>query len=236
MNALWIAWRELRSYFDSPIAYVFINVFLVVSTWWFLRDFFLMGQAEMRPFFAFLPWLFLLFAPAITMRLWSEERKLGTYEILLTLPIRTTEAVLGKFLAAMGLVAVTLALSCVLPLSIDHYAAMDWGPVLGGYLGALALSAAFISAGLFVSGLTENQIVAFILSVLLAFMMLVVGTDLVVFSLPRSLGPMAEYLGLQNHFQSIARGVIDSRDVVYYLSVALFFLTLNTYSVEHGRR
>ncbi len=235
-NILAIAWREFRSYFDSPIAYVFIDVFLVLSAWLFLREFFVMGQADLRNFFSLLPWLFLFFAPAITMRLWAEEKKLGTYEILLTLPVRTVEAVIGKFIAALGLVATTLLLSAVLPISVNHIAAVDRGPVLGGYLGALALAAAFLAAGLFVSGLTENQIVAFIISVTLSFFMLMVGTELVVAALPKSLGSLAEYLGLQNHFQSIARGVIDSRDVVYYLSVTIFFLGLNTYVVENGRR
>lgn len=235
-NVLSIAWRELRSYFDSPIAYVVIDVFLVMSSWLFLQRFFVMGQADMRPFFSFLPWLFLFFAPAITMRLWAEERKLGTIEVLLTLPVRTVEAVLGKFLAALGLVATTLLLSAILPLSIQRLSPLDMGPVIGGYLGALALASAFLAAGLFVSGLTENQIVAFILSVTLSFLLLMVGTSLVVSSLPKSLGKLAEYIGLQNHFESIARGVLDSRDLVYYLSITALFLALNAYVIEHRRR
>ena len=235
-NVLPIAWREFRSYFDSPIAYVFIDVFLVMSSFFFLKDFFLLGQADMRPFFNVLPWMFLFFAPAITMRLWAEERKLGTDEILLTLPVRTLEAVLGKFIAAMALVAVTLGLSLVLPISIHGLVPLDPGPVIGGYLGTMALASAFLAAGLFVSSLTENQIVAFIVSVTLSFLLLMVGTSFVVFSLPRALGPWAEYLGLKNHFESIARGVLDTRDVVYYLSVATFFLGANTWVVAHGRR
>lgn len=235
-NVIAIARREFRSYFDSPIAYVFIDVFLMVSAWLYLREFFLVGQADLRPFFTFLPWLFLFFTPAITMRLWAEEKKLGTFEILLTLPVRTIEAVLGKFVAAIGLVVATLALSLVLPAAIHHYVELDLGPVIGGYLGALALAAAFLSVGLFISALTENQIVAFILSVTISFFLLMVGSDLVVSSLPKSLGPVADYLGLQNHFQSIARGVVDSRDVVYYVSVSLLFLVLNTFVVESSRR
>ncbi len=235
-NIAAIGWREFRSYFDSPIAYVVIDVFLVVSSWLFLRQFFVAGRADMRLYFSLLPWFFLFFAPAITMRLWAEERKIGTDEILLTLPIRTSEAVLGKFVAALGLVFVTLLLSGILPVAIHHYAPLDRGPVIGSYLGSLALAAAFLAAGLFISALTENQIVAFILSVALAFAMLMVGTSMVVSSLPPSLGPLAEYIGLQNHFGSIARGVIDTRDIVYYVSVTAFFLLLNSFVVDQRRR
>ena len=219
--------KEFRSYFNSPIAYIFITFFLGISSWWFFffRGFFFINQAEMNEFFAFMPWIFLIFIPAVTMKLWAEEKKLGTIEILMTLPIRDYEAIVGKYLASFALLVVTALLSLVLPLSVIYLGDPDGGVLIGGYLGLLLMGGAYLAIGLFASTLTENQIIAFILGVIICFLLLIIGWRFPAFS----------YLGLGTHYSSILRGVLDSRDIVYYLSVIGFFLYLSTLAAE-GRK
>ena len=224
--------KEFRSYFNSPIAYIFITAFLVFSGWLFFRGFFLIGQATMRPFFSILPWEFLFFVPAVTMRLWAEEKKMGTMELLMTLPLKDGEIVIGKFLAAFLFLAITVLLTFTFPLTLYYLGKPDIGPILGGYIGALLMGAAYLSIGLFISSLTENQIVAFILSVFACFGLFIIGEPIVLTALPGWLAGFFSFLGLVAHFQSIGRGVIDSRDIIYYLSVIIFFLFLNTRFVE----
>lgn len=233
MEKTWaIGKKEFRGYFSSPIAYIFITSFLAFSGWLFLRIFFLENTASMRNFFGVLPWLLLIFVPAVTMRLWAEERKLGTLELLLTLPVKDYQLVIGKFLASFAFLSLTLILSFPLPLIVAGMGNPDPGPIIGGYLGALLLGGAYLSVGLFVSSVTENQIVAFIIGVLLCFALLVIGEQFVLFAVPRALVPLFQYLGLGYHFDSICRGLIDSRDIIYYLSVIGFFLYLNVRMVE----
>src|SRR5689334_1328349 len=165
-NALTIARKEFAGYFNSPIAYIVIILYLVVTSvfFFYLQGFFEQGQAWLRPFFGLLPWTLVFFIPPITMRLFAEEKKLGTIEVLMTLPVRDHEAVLGKFLGSFGFVAVMLGLTLSLPLTLAWLGRPDWGPVAGGYVGAFLLAAAYVAVGLFVSSCTENQIVAFIVS------------------------------------------------------------------------
>jgi ABC-2 type transport system permease protein len=231
-NVFAIARREFQGYFNSLIAYVFLVIYLLLTNWLFFRVFFLNGQANMRLMFDIIPWVFLFFVPAITMRLWAEEKKIGTMELLMTLPVKDGEAVLGKFTAALGLLGLALALTFPLPVIVSTVGNLDWGPVFGGYLGSILIGAAYLAIGVFISSLTENQIVAFILSVVGIFALYMIGSDIVVFSLPSSMAPIMEYLSLGTHFESIGRGVIDLRDIVYYLSVIVFFLYLNVRSIE----
>lgn len=224
--------KEFKSYFSSPIAYIFIISFLVVVNWLFFRTFFLANQASMRAFFGFLPWVFLFLAPAVTMRSWAEEKKLGTMESLLTLPVKEYEAVLGKFFAGFFLIVLSLCLTFTLPLTLVMIGHPDMGPIWGGYIGACLLGGAYISIGLFCSSLTENQIIAFIVALIICFILLIIGENFVLFNVPDALAGVFSFLGLGAHFQSIGRGVVDSRDVIYYLSVILFFLFLNQLSVE----
>jgi len=231
-NIRTITAKEFRSYFDSPIAYIYITFFLVLSSWLFLRGFFLVGQASMRGFFGILPWLLLFFVPAVTMRLWAEEKKLGTIELLMTLPVKDHEVVLGKFLASFSFFFVTLALSFSVPLVISILGDPDPGPIWGGYIGAVLLGASFLAIGLFISSLTENQIIAFIIGITLTFVLFILGEEFVVYNAPRAVVPLLKHLGLGAHYDSIGRGVIDSRDVLYYLSVVVFFLYLNVRTVE----
>lgn len=234
-NVLAIIRKELKTYFNSPIAYIFMTVFLTFSSWLFFRGFFLVGQAEMRPFFSLMPWLFLFFIPALTMRLWAEERKLGTVEILMTLPVKDWELVAGKFLAGFILLCITLLLTFPLPVAVAALGDPDPGPLVGGYLGTALMGAAYMAIGLFASTITENQIIAFIVGVVFCFAMLIVGEEIVLFSVPGFLAPFFRYLGLGVHFSSIGRGVVDSRDIIYYLSVIGFFLYMCVHTIE-GRR
>jgi ABC-2 type transport system permease protein len=226
--------KELRSYFASPVGYVFIIFYLLVSNgfFFFIQDFFRQGQASMRGYFAALPWIFLFFVPAITMRLWAEEKKVGTLEILLTMPLREAEVVLGKFLASFVFLCITLVFTVSVPLSIGYLGRPDIGVIVGSYVGALFLGAAYLAIGLLISSLTENQVVAFIVSIAAIFLLLVIG---VAPSYLGALGPLVhvcEYVSLLSHFNSVTRGVIDSRDVIYYLSVVALFLYLNAKNIE----
>lgn len=231
-NILTLFWKEFRSFFSSPVAYIFIISFLVITNWLFFRTFFIAGQASLRNFFSLLPWVFLFLAPAITMRAWAEEKKLGTIEILMTLPVREYEIVTGKFLACFVFLALALGLTATLPLTVMLLGSPDPGPLWGGYVGACLLGGAYIAIGLFASSITENQIVSFIVSIVICFAFLIVGENLVLYSVPSVLGPLVTYLGLGSHFESVGRGVIDSRDIVYYCSMIGFFLYLNYMSIE----
>ncbi len=227
-----LAKKEFKGYFQSPIAYIYLVVFLVFTNWFFFRGFFVMNVASMRGFFSLMPWTFLFLLPAATMRLWAEEQKLGTMEVLMTWPVREHEAVLGKFLAGMGLLAVSLLMTLPLTATVFLVGQPDPGPVITGYLGLLLMGGAYLAIGLYASSLTENQIVAFIVGVFLTFALFIVGEDFVLVAAPSALAPLMSFLGLGAHFSSIGRGVIDSRDLLYYLSVIFFFLYLNVRRLE----
>jgi len=221
-----IAMRELRAYFNSPIAYVFLAVFSIAALFTFfnLKGFFSRGVAELRGLFEAIPLLMLLLVPALTMRLWAEEEKQGTLEILLTLPVKEHELVLGKFLASGALLAVGLTLTLGLPLTVGMLGDLDWGPVVGGYLGALLLGAAYLAVGQFVSATTENQILSFILALGICLVLYGVGTELFSGAFPDRTAAALRSLGTGARFESIARGVIDVRDLVYYGALIGFFL------------
>jgi len=222
-----VAGRELRSYFNSPIAYVFLFVFAgaALFTFFNLGAFFSRGRADVRGLFDSIPALMVLLVPALTMRLWAEERKQGTIEILLTLPTREHELVAGKFLASWALLAAGLGLTLVLPITVDSLGQLDWGPVLGGYVGALLLGAAYLAVGQFVSATTENQILAFILALVVCLGLYGLGVEGFAGLFPDRTAGVLRAIGTGSRFQSIARGVIDLRDLAYYASLTLFFLT-----------
>jgi len=226
-NIMTIFKKEFKTFFISPIAYIFIVVYLVVTNFLFFQSFFLINQADMRSYFSILPWIFLLFVPAITMRSWAEEKKLKTLELLLTWPISDFQVVAGKFLASFCFLAITILLSISVPITVSLLGSPDPGPIIGGYIGALLMGAAYLAIGLWISSFTENQIVAFILGVVITFALFIVGNPFVTMAAPSMLVPVLNYIGLGNHFQSIERGVIDTRDILYYFSVVSFFLFLN---------
>ena len=223
--------KEFKSFFISPIAYVFITVYLVITGFLFFQSFFLINQADMRGYFGLLPWVFLFFVPAITMRSWAEEKKVKTLELLLSWPVSDFQVVFGKFLAAFGFLSIAILLSITIPITIAILGSPDPGPIIGGYMGALLMGAAYLSIGLWVSSYTENQIVAFILGVVVTFVFFFIGSPFVTMVAPSWLVPIMNYIGLGNHFESIERGVIDSRDILYYLSITGFFLFLNVQSL-----
>lgn len=231
-TVLTIAKREFKAYFLSPIAYVYLITFLVISNWLFFRSFFLIGQTDMRAFFGLMPWIFLFFIPAVSMSKWSEERKLGTMELLLTLPVKDSQVVLGKFFAALGLVTAALLFTLPIPISVSLLGTVDAGPIIGGYIGLLFMGAAYLAIGLFISALTENQIIAFILGVVVCFVLLIFGEPIFTAGVPKALVGIFQYLGLSTHFGSIGRGILDSRDIIYYISMIAFFLWLNLKAID----
>ncbi len=210
--------KEFRTYFVSPIAYIVISIFLLVTGWFYFMTFFLINQADLRDFFALLPIIFSFVVPAVTMRLFSEELNVGSYEILLTMPVTFQDVILGKFLASVAFIAAMLIPTLAYPVTVSFLGQLDWGPVVGGYVGAIMLGAAFSAIGLFASSLTRNQIIAFIIGMAICFALALI--DKMLFFLPHSLLGIFEYLGADFHFQNISKGIIDSRDVLYFLSVS----------------
>jgi ABC-2 type transport system permease protein len=230
-NIITLFKKELASYFNSPIAYIFTAIFLIVGNWLFFQNFFLIKQASMRNYFALLPWIFLFLAPVITMRIWSEEKRSGTIEVLLTLPFKDWEVVLAKFFSALSFLMIVVLLSLSIPITLARLGNVDLGPIIGGYLGAFLMGAAYIAIGIFISSLTKNQIIAFLIAIAVCFTVFIVGYPFVVDKMG-SLAPLFKYLGLGSHFNNIGRGVIDTRDIVYYVSIIFLFLWLNVRSVE----
>ncbi len=234
MGAMLAIWRrEFRSYFNSPVAYFVITVFLALVGIMFFVPFFAQDRVSMRSFFSLVPFLFVFFAPAITMRLIAEERRSGTLELLITMPVRDVDVILGKYAAALSLLVVALLLTVPYAITISFFGSLDWGPVLGGYLGLLFMGAAFIAIGLMTSSWNENQIVAFIVALFISMLFLMV--DRFIVFLPNSLAPWAEYLSFTSHFSNAARGMMDSRDVIFYLSFVLLCLFLAFRSLESRR-
>lgn len=229
--------KELESYFGSPMALIFVGVFLVVTLFAFfwVDTFFARGIADVRPLFQWMPVLLIFLIAALTMRQWSEEQQTGTLEVLLTLPVRLSQLVLGKFLAVLVLVAVALMLTLSLPITVTIVGNPDPGPIIGGYLAALLMASAYIAIGLFVSSRTDNQIVSLIMTVILCGLFYMVGAPAITGLFNYSLAEFLRALGTGSRFQSIERGVIDLRDLVYYVTLTLVFLGLNMLSLESKR-
>ena len=226
--------REFRSYFDGPIAYVVLGLSLTIVGWVVFRDYWTINRATLAPLFQYLPWaLVILVIPAVTMRLLAEEKRTGTIELLITMPVRDLDVVLGKFLATLALFFVMLLLTVPYYFFINRLGNVDWGPVASGYLGLLLLSAAGTAMGLFASSITENQIVAFMLTFCSLFVLWIL--DYVGAAAGGWLGDFFGFISFQRRLMPFTRGVIDLRNVVYFLSVAGFFLFLSVRSLESRR-
>ncbi len=225
--------RELRSYFNSPVAYVVIVVFLAIIGWFFTSNLFLMNVASMRVVFELVPLVFLFFVPAITMRLLAEEKKSGTLELLTTKPVTDVEIVIAKFLAAWCLLAAALMPTLLYLITMMALGSIELGPVVAGYIGLLLMGGAYIAIGIFASSLTENQIIAFIISFLIVLVLFLM--DKVLMYVPEGLASTLEFLAVDYHFSNIARGVIDSRDIIYFVSLLGFSLLLATVSLERRK-
>ena len=222
--------RELASYFATPVAYVFIVIFLVLAGTFtfYLGGFYERDQADLAPFFGFHPWLYLFLVPAVAMRLWAEERKSGTIEMLLTLPLTMWQAVLGKFLAAWAFIGIALALTFPIWITVNYLGSPDNGVIAAGYVGSFLMAGAFLAIGSCLSACTRSQVVAFILTAVACFVLLLAGYPLVL-GLFRGWAPQVVVdavsgLSFLTHFASISRGVIELRDLVYFLLTIAFFL------------
>jgi ABC-2 type transport system permease protein len=232
-----IAKKELSSAFGSPLALIFMGTFLLVTffVFFWVATFFARGIADVRPLFTWMPLLLVFLVGALTMRQWSEEQRSGTLEMLLTLPVDAWRLVLGKFLAVMTLVTVALALTVSLPITVSLLGNLDWGPVIGGYVAALLMAAAYTAIGLFVSSRSDNQIVSLIVTLLVGGVLYLIGTNAVLDFVPSGVAAVFRELSTTTHFQSIERGVLDLRDLVFYLSLGGLFLTLNVLSLDSKR-
>jgi ABC-2 type transport system permease protein len=229
--------KELKAYFGSPMATIFVGTFLlsVLFSFFWKETFFARNIADIRPLFLWMPILMIFLVAALTMRQWSEEQKMGTIELLFTLPVKVSHLVIGKFLAVLGLVAIALFLTLGLPITTSILGNLDWGPVFGGYLGALLMASAYIAIGLFISSKTDNQIVALMMTVLVSGLLYLIGSNGICDLAGNKTGEIFRLIGTGSRFESIERGVIDFRDLAYYLSLAAIFLLLNVLSLEQKR-
>lgn len=232
-TVLAITKREIAAYFSGPVAYITISVFLLFSGFFFFKDFFYFRQAEMRNFFQLLPLLFTVFVPAMTMRLFAEERQSGSAEMLFTMPVTAAEAVAGKFFAGVLFMAAALAPTLLYLITVVFVGSPDPGPVIGGYIGALFLGAACAAIGVFTSACSGNQITAFITGMSLNFAFWLISR-ITVF-LPVKLR-FLEYFGTDFHFQNIAKGLLDIRDIIYFMSVTALFLIFAAKAIEERRK
>jgi ABC-2 type transport system permease protein len=230
--------RELRAYFSTPVAYVFIVIFLFLTGifTFYIGGFYESGQADLTPFFSFHPWLYLFLIPAISMRLWSEERKTGTIELLMTLPVSLTEAVIGKFLAAWVFTAIALALTFPIWITVNYLGDPDNTVIFVSYIGSLLMAGGFLAIGSCISALTKNQVIAFVISVVICFLFILSGFPLVLdfFSgwAPQSILDAISSFSFLSHFNSIMKGVIDIRDIVFFASLIILWLFLNTLAID----
>ncbi len=232
-NTMAIAKREFGSYVNSPIPYILVTAYLATAGYLFLSQLFFAKQADMRPFFEIMPLLFCFIVPFVTMRLVAEERKEGTLELLLTMPVTDWQLVIGKFLAALGLMAVLLLLTVAFPITVAALGPLDKGTTVASYIGALLMAGAFIGIGVMASSFTKSQIVAALVAFFICFALYMLGH--LVGILPRSVANVAAGLSIAAHFMNIARGVIDTRDVIYYASIIFVCLLIAQTTLDSRR-
>jgi len=239
INLIWVLFkRELNSYFTTPIAYVFIIIFLLLSGifTFYLGNFFARGQADLLPFFTVHPWLYLFLIPALAMRLWAEERKSDTIELLLTMPITIAEAVLGKFLAAWFFTAIALVMTFPMWISVNYLGNPDNSIIMAGYIGSLLLAGGFLAIGSCMSALTKNQVIAFVITVVMCLAFILSGFPLILdfFSgwAPQIIVKTISSFSFLTHFSAITKGVIDVRDLIYFFTLIAFWLFATTVIIE----
>ena len=240
-NIITIAKRELRGYFSSPVAFVFIVIFLMLAGFFtfMVAGFFERGEANLQSFFLWHPWLYLFLVPAVGMRMWSEERRLGTIELLLTMPITPWQAIVGKFLSSWIVVALALALTFPVVLTVNYLGSPDNGVILGGYIGSLLMAGSYLAISAMTSAMTRNQVVSFIVAVVISLFLILAGYPpvtnmLVTWASPWLVDGIAAF-SVMTHFESIQKGVLDSRDILYFLSVIVFCL-FNTSIIIRAHR
>jgi ABC-2 type transport system permease protein len=239
MGTSWaICKRELRAYFTTPLAYVFIVIFVAMNgaTAFYFGGLFDRGQADLQPLFSFLPWLYLFLIPAVAMRLWAEERKSGTLELIMTLPVSTTQAVFGKFLAAWIFAGIALGLTFPIWITVNYLGNPDNGVIVASYLGGLLMAGSYLAIGGFVSAMTRNQVIAFVVGAAVIFLFMMSSLELVLSAFqawaPKLIVDVVQSLSFLVHYDAIVRGVIDIRDLIFYLSVMGVFLFANVVVVD----
>lgn len=232
-----LAKKELRLYFQTPVAYLFIATFLIVSLFVFfwVEKFFARNIVDVRPLFSWMPILLIFLVSALSMRMWSEEAKVGTVQFLRTMPIRTLDLVLGKFLACLTLCVITIVLTISIPISVSYVGNLDFGPVIGGYVAAFLLAAAYSSIGLFASSISKSQIVALILSILFCSIFYLIGSPIILGLFGQDFREILSIFSTSSHFTSVERGILDFRDIFFYSSLTLAFLALNVFNLERER-
>lgn len=224
--------RELSAYFASPVAYIVTALFLIATGIFFYSTFFLNRKAELRNFFSLLPFTFAMFIPALTMKLFSEEQKSGSIESLMTLPVTETQVVLGKFIASFVTSCSMLVLTLFYVITLLFFGKPDFGPIIGGYLGAILLCATYCSIGIFSSAITKNQIIAFFVGLAISFLFTIIHFFMIF--IPGQFVKILSFFAIITHFNSVARGIIDTRDIVYFLTVTIVFLIM-TIKVQEKR-
>jgi len=233
-----IARREIASYFATPVAYVFIVIFLALTGAFafYVGGFFIREQADLEPFFVYHPWLYLMLIPAVAMRLWAEERKTGTIEVLMTLPVTTTEAVLGKYLAAWGFCGIALALTFPMWITVNVLGSPDNGVIMASYIGSFLMAGAFLAIGSCISSLTKNQVIAFIVTATVCFLFTLSGLELVLNFFrawaPELLIRTIASMSFLSHFTAVTKGVIELRDLIFFASLIVFWLFANVVAVD----
>ena len=239
-NPTWaILKREWKAYFNSPVAYVFIVIFLVLAGFFTFNvsRLYEAGRADLGPFFFWHPWLYLILVPAVAMRLWAEERRTGTLELLLTMPVTTTQAIVGKFAAAWLFLLLALALTFPVVITVAYLGQPDAGPIVSGYAGSALLAGAYLAVGTFTSALTRNQVVSFILSAVIGLFLLLAGyppvTDMLAALAPSWVVEVVSGFSFSYHYEQLQRGVIDLRDVLYFASVIGFMLLATQVTLEN---
>ncbi len=229
-KALPVFRRELSAYFFSPMAYIVISVFLLLTGWFFTSELFLTDDSSLRSVFGVIPFIFIFFIPAITMRLLSEEKKSGTIELLVTMPISDLEIVLGKYFAGLGLLVAALFFTIPFAFTIILLGDPDIGMLVCGYIGLILMGAAYISIGVFASTISKSQVISFIIAFMIIFALWLIDKFLMI--MPSYMVPFLQFLSIDYHYANISRGVIDSRDILYYLSLVVFMISLSKLALE----
>jgi ABC-2 type transport system permease protein len=241
LNSWIIAKREFRAYFATPLAIVFLTIFVALTGAFafYIGGFFDRGQADLSPFFAYHPWLYLLLVPAVAMRLWAEERKTGTIELLMTLPVSPLEAILGKFFAAWAFIGLALVLTAPMWITVNALGDPDNGVILTSYLGSFLMAGAFLAIGSFVSAMTRNQVIAFILAATIAFLFTMSGFEMVQNALkawlPDGVSQAVSSMSVLSHFERITRGVVEAPTLVFFVSMIVFWLFATVLAVDQKK-
>lgn len=225
--------RELKSYFTSPVAYIVMVIFLVIAGFLFFPFFFLQGVASLREYFSLLPLYISCFVPALTMRVYAEEKRVGSFETLMTLPVTEYDVVLGKYLASFLTTLIMIAPTLLYMITVAIFGNPDFGPMIAGFIGAIFLSAAYTSIGCFASAITKNQIIAFFVGLIICLVFTFIDSMMMI--MPSQIVAFISYFSSRTHFNSIAKGIIDTRDIVYFLSITALFYVLTVKVIKKAR-